>query len=155
VEGQRVSRNGRCGSNGSGATCLNSQWGDCCSQYSYCGSTNAYCGTGCQTPFGLCNGGLPSHRSSVSGSPSSTRTPPSTSPSQQPVSRNARCGAGFGGQTCYGSQWGDCCSKQFYCGSTDDFCRSDSCQIGYGKCNSGSSPLPSSSKRSSTSYSSA
>ncbi|KAF1850166.1 carbohydrate-binding module family 18 protein, partial [Cucurbitaria berberidis CBS 394.84] len=51
------------------------------------------------------------------------------------VSKNARCGASFNGQTCIGSQWGNCCSKYFYCGSTDDYCRPGSCQKGYGLCN--------------------
>ncbi|OAL55238.1 hypothetical protein IQ07DRAFT_480440, partial [Pyrenochaeta sp. DS3sAY3a] len=55
--------------------------------------------------------------------------------STQPVSRNARCGATFGGQTCQGSRWGNCCSKWFYCGSTEDYCGPDTCQAGYGQCN--------------------
>ncbi|KAF2823718.1 hypothetical protein CC86DRAFT_260673, partial [Ophiobolus disseminans] len=52
----------------------------------------------------------------------------------QPVSKNSRCGAGFGGRTCYGGKWGDCCSKHFYCGSIDNYCRPSSCQKGYGRC---------------------
>ncbi|KAH8726589.1 hypothetical protein GQ44DRAFT_577940, partial [Phaeosphaeriaceae sp. PMI808] len=35
---QLVSRNGKCASNGNGATCLKSGFGNCCSQY------------GCSTP---------------------------------------------------------------------------------------------------------
>jgi hypothetical protein len=31
---------------------------------------------------------------------------------------NGRCGAPFGRQTCKGSRFGNCCSNQFYCGST-------------------------------------
>ncbi|KAH7350321.1 hypothetical protein BKA66DRAFT_395309, partial [Pyrenochaeta sp. MPI-SDFR-AT-0127] len=50
----KVSPNSRCGT-GFGFTCQGSQWGNCCSQYSYCGKTNAYCGTGCQAGFGQCN----------------------------------------------------------------------------------------------------
>ncbi|EJT76552.1 hypothetical protein GGTG_06471 [Gaeumannomyces tritici R3-111a-1] len=30
--------------------------GACCSQYGFCGTTAAHCGTGCQNPFGRCEG---------------------------------------------------------------------------------------------------
>ncbi|KAH7355474.1 hypothetical protein BKA66DRAFT_385830, partial [Pyrenochaeta sp. MPI-SDFR-AT-0127] len=53
----------------------------------------------------------------------------------QPVSQNARCGTSFGGQTCLGSQWGNCCSQYGYCGSTVDYCSPQSCQAKYGRCN--------------------
>ncbi|KAF2844923.1 carbohydrate-binding module family 18 protein, partial [Plenodomus tracheiphilus IPT5] len=55
--------------------------------------------------------------------------------SSQSLSKNARCGAGFDGQTCTGSRYEDCCSRYFYCGSTNDDCRHDSRQVGYGRCN--------------------
>ncbi|KAL6703257.1 hypothetical protein ACN47E_010045 [Coniothyrium glycines] len=118
-----VTTDARCGSNGK--TCLGSKWGSCCSQYDYCGSTEAYCDTnrGCQSGFGSCNGVPSSPR------PSSGSTP------AQPVSKNARCGVGFGGSTCLGSKWGDCCSQYSYCGSTDDYCAVEkSCQTAYGRC---------------------
>ena len=47
----RISTDGSCGS---GITCLNSAYGNCCSKYGYCGNTTAYCGTGCNTSFGTC-----------------------------------------------------------------------------------------------------
>ncbi|KAI0967460.1 glycosyl hydrolase family 61-domain-containing protein [Xylaria arbuscula] len=47
-----VSLDGTCGA--SGFTCLNSVYGDCCSQKGWCGSSLAYCGTGCQGDFGKC-----------------------------------------------------------------------------------------------------
>jgi hypothetical protein len=128
-------------------TCQNSVFGNCCSQYGYCGKTTAYCGSGCQSKFGTCsNGVLSSTRSS---SPSSSTRTSSASPSlpTQPVSSNARCGAGFGGQTCKGSQWGNCCSKNFFCGSTDDYCGVQSCQKGFGDCKSVSSSSVSSSTK--------
>ncbi|KAF1847214.1 carbohydrate-binding module family 18 protein, partial [Cucurbitaria berberidis CBS 394.84] len=53
----------------------------------------------------------------------------------QPVSTKARCGPSFGGQTCLGSRWGNCCSQYSYCGSTIDYCAVDTCQKGYGTCN--------------------
>jgi hypothetical protein len=30
-----ITKDARCGSAGKGATCLTSQWGDCCSDYGY------------------------------------------------------------------------------------------------------------------------
>ncbi|TKA27589.1 hypothetical protein B0A50_04421 [Salinomyces thailandicus] len=49
-----VSRNGLCGAQNDGTTCVGSGFGDCCSEYGYCGSTDGFCGTGCQTPYGSC-----------------------------------------------------------------------------------------------------
>ncbi|KAH7356170.1 hypothetical protein BKA66DRAFT_400422, partial [Pyrenochaeta sp. MPI-SDFR-AT-0127] len=55
---------------------------------------------------------------------------------RKPVSRNARCGKGFGGQTCQGSKWGNCCSQYGYCGSTRDYCDvANKCQKDFGTCN--------------------
>jgi hypothetical protein len=86
------------------------------------GSTDAYCGQGCQPGFGSCKVAAVSSRASSgfatstipAATPSRSATPPT-----QPVSKNARCGAGFGGQTCEGSRWGNCCSKYFYVSSID------------------------------------
>ncbi|KAF1830235.1 chitin binding protein [Decorospora gaudefroyi] len=47
-----VSNDGTCGAGK--ATCLNSPFGNCCSQYGWCGSTTGHCGTGCQRSFGSC-----------------------------------------------------------------------------------------------------
>ncbi|KAF2818773.1 hypothetical protein CC86DRAFT_254376, partial [Ophiobolus disseminans] len=51
------------------------------------------------------------------------------------VSTNARCGSQFGGQTCQGSSWGNCCSNWGYCGSTGGYCAAEICQKEYGSCN--------------------
>jgi hypothetical protein len=82
---QAVSRNARCGAS-FGLTCRGSSYGNCCSQYGYCGSTSSYCGDGCQTGYGSCNS-IPA-------------------PS---ISQNGRCGQDFGGATCQGSRYGNCC----------------------------------------------
>jgi hypothetical protein len=126
-----VSKDGRCGG-AKGQTCLGSElttvhqallepaadftplsgaFGDCCSQYDYCGSSNAYCGTGCNPSFGTCNTTPSSSRSVV---PTSARSSAPSPSATQKVSKNARCGPQFGGQTCLSSQWGDCCSQYSY-----------------------------------------
>jgi hypothetical protein len=64
-----------------------------------------------------------------------------SSPAPQAVSRTARCGPSFG-LTCRGSSFGNCCSKNSYCGSTKDYC-SMGCQSGWGTCNSAPSSIPS------------
>ncbi|OAL55211.1 hypothetical protein IQ07DRAFT_498807, partial [Pyrenochaeta sp. DS3sAY3a] len=46
----------------------------------------------------------------------------------QAVSKDARCGPSFGGRTCLGSEWGDCCSQYSYCGSTLAYCEAKTCQ---------------------------
>jgi hypothetical protein len=93
-----VSKTGNCGEK-SGQTCLNSVFGNCCSQYGYCGSSNLYCAqsSGCQSKYGRCDATLTSSRAT-----SITRSSsPAASPTQL-VSTNARCGAGFSGRTCKG-----------------------------------------------------
>lgn len=82
---------------------------------------------------------------------------------QQKISTSARCGADFGGLTCKGSKFGDCCSQYSYwyvasffavvslrrvlipntSGSTKAYCGSG-CQAGFGKCNGASAPVSSS-----------
>ncbi|KAF2846930.1 carbohydrate-binding module family 18 protein, partial [Plenodomus tracheiphilus IPT5] len=53
---QVVTTNARCGPQYGDRTCLGSQWGDCCSQYSYCSSSNAHCvAESCQKGYGKCN----------------------------------------------------------------------------------------------------
>lgn len=51
-----ISDNGLCGGN-SGRTCLNSLFGDSCSEWGFCGSyyEAEYAGTGCQDDYGVCN----------------------------------------------------------------------------------------------------
>jgi hypothetical protein len=58
----------------------------------------------------------------------------------QGVSSTARCGAQYS-LTCKGSSFGNCCSKNGWCGSSSDYC-GDGCQSGWGICNSGSSAPP-------------
>lgn len=89
--GLAVSKNGNCGEK-SGQTCLNSMFGNCCSQYGYCGNSNLYCAqsSGCQVKYGKCDATSTTRSSSPAASPT------------QLVSTDARCGAGFGGQTCKG-----------------------------------------------------
>ncbi|KAK9790389.1 putative Chitin deacetylase [Seiridium cardinale] len=67
-----VSTDGNCGS---GFTCADSTFGNCCSQHGWCGSTTDYCGDGCQPDFG--SGCLSS--SSSAATSTSTSTPTSTS----------------------------------------------------------------------------
>lgn len=120
VQGATISKNARCGSKYGGNTCLGSSFGSCCSQYNFCGSSSDYCAprNGCQSKYGSCDAVAPKSSSTTKLSSSSTatvRASPSASPAQK-VSKNARCGAGFGGQTCKGSEWGNCCSQYFYVG---------------------------------------
>ncbi|RAK89216.1 hypothetical protein BO79DRAFT_254611 [Aspergillus costaricaensis CBS 115574] len=50
-----ISPNGLCGANNGGYTCLNSQFGNCCSLYGYCGSTSDYCASqSCDSSYGEC-----------------------------------------------------------------------------------------------------
>ncbi|KAF1829916.1 hypothetical protein BDW02DRAFT_462244, partial [Decorospora gaudefroyi] len=53
----------------------------------------------------------------------------------KPVSTNARCGSQYGGQTCQGSVFGNCCSQYGYCGSSIGYCAASTCQKDYGSCN--------------------
>ncbi|PYH28651.1 uncharacterized protein BO87DRAFT_420217 [Aspergillus neoniger CBS 115656] len=51
-----ISPNGLCGANNGGYTCLNSQFGNCCSLYGYCGSTSDYCASqSCDSSYGECS----------------------------------------------------------------------------------------------------
>lgn len=113
----KISTDGTCGGT-KGFTCLNSAFGNCCSQHGYCGKTSAYCGTGCNAKFGTCNGSpavSSSTRSSTRSTSTSTRTSSSAAPSSTlKVSTNARCGKGFTALTCTGSKYGDCCSQYSY-----------------------------------------
>lgn len=52
--------------------------------------------------------------------------------SEPVVSTDGSCG-GSAGQTCLGSEFGDCCSQYGYCGSTTAYCGTG-CQTGYGTC---------------------
>ncbi|KAF2178301.1 carbohydrate-binding module family 18 protein, partial [Zopfia rhizophila CBS 207.26] len=119
----KVSTDGTCGGD-SGFVCTGSGFGDCCSPYGWCGSGSGHCGAGCQTPFGTCNS-----------SPTTLATVTGTAPqpsSTLKVSLNGECG-GTTGQTCLGSDFGNCCSEYGYCGSTEIYC-STGCQLVFGTC---------------------
>ncbi|OJJ36370.1 hypothetical protein ASPWEDRAFT_107897, partial [Aspergillus wentii DTO 134E9] len=77
------------------------------------GSSDDYCGTNCDPNYGSC---------SNSGSNSKT------------ISQNGLCGV-QGGATCLGSTFGQCCSINGDCGSTDEYCGSN-CDPKYGSCTS-------------------
>ncbi|TLS31477.1 hypothetical protein PpBr36_03398 [Pyricularia pennisetigena] len=47
----KASTDGRCGGD---VTCADTQWGSCCSRYSWCGSSPDHCNAGCQSQFGQC-----------------------------------------------------------------------------------------------------
>ncbi|KAF2728526.1 hypothetical protein EJ04DRAFT_449134 [Polyplosphaeria fusca] len=49
----KVSEDTRCGPKFGGQTCQGSEWGPCCSTWSYCGRTRDHCETGCQAGFGI------------------------------------------------------------------------------------------------------
>ncbi|CEL00421.1 hypothetical protein ASPCAL00023 [Aspergillus calidoustus] len=107
-----TSIDGNCGSNSdSHATCLGSEFGNCCSVKGYCGKTDAYCGEGCQLEFGTCNDA-----------------------SVQTISRTGSCGATLTSNvTCQGSTYGDCCSTNGFCGGDKTYCGSG-CQPMFGNC---------------------
>lgn len=116
----KISTDAKCGSNGAGATCLGSIFGNCCSSAGWCGSTSIYCGTGCQPGFGTC-GGTGTITSSAA-TPTGTKT----------VSPDGMC-AGTNQYTCQGSVFGNCCSQYGWCGSTTGHCGTG-CQAAFGTC---------------------
>ncbi|KAF2834020.1 hypothetical protein CC86DRAFT_278769, partial [Ophiobolus disseminans] len=125
VHSQSTSTSGRCGSQFNGLTCKGSTFGDCCSKYNYCGKTADHCGTGCQAGYGTCTSSSP--------------------PAVAKVSTDGTCG-GSKGFTCQGSVFGNCCSKNGWCGKTSAYCGTG-CMSKFG---SSSSTSPSSSQQVST-----
>ncbi|KAJ4129133.1 hypothetical protein NW768_007666 [Fusarium equiseti] len=112
-----ISEDGNCGSNSDiNATCLGSEFGNCCSVKGYCGKTSAYCDEGCQSSFGKCGG---------------------SKSDGQLVSTSGSCGITSSGNnvTCQGSEFGNCCSAKGYCGKVDTYC-GEGCQSGFGTCSS-------------------
>ncbi|KAI9150838.1 Lectin-B [Paramyrothecium foliicola] len=107
-----ISTDGACGKNGK--TCRGSTFGTCCSSNGFCGATSDFCGAGCQSSFGVCNGG------------------------SNAVSTDGFCGKN--GKICKGSTYGDCCSQQGYCGKETAHCGAG-CQLAYGTCSSGSQSI--------------
>lgn len=86
-------------------------------------------------------------------SPSGTRssTVATPTPSVSGFTQDGRCGPQGGSQTCIGSEFGDCCSPQGWCGATDQHCGAG-CILGYGLCGIGpvSSATPNATSGSST-----
>ncbi|KAH4354143.1 hypothetical protein HBH98_015300 [Parastagonospora nodorum] len=65
------------------------------------------------------------------------------------ISQDATCG-GKTGYTCKGSRWGDCCSRNGWCGRNRDFCTAG-CQLSFGTCNASSASSSSAIQTSSSS----
>ncbi|RAL14996.1 uncharacterized protein BO97DRAFT_476379 [Aspergillus homomorphus CBS 101889] len=121
-----TSTDGNCGANSeTNATCLNSNYGNCCSAKGYCGSTSAYCGDGCNAHFGTCTS-QPNNTNTNTNAPTTQ---------QQPVSTDGNCGPNSSTKnaTCLTSPYGDCCSAKGYCGSTSAYC-GDGCNALFGTC---------------------
>ncbi|PVH92943.1 carbohydrate-binding module family 18 [Periconia macrospinosa] len=138
-----VSTDGTCGGS-TQYTCLNSAFGNCCSQYGWCGNTDGHCKTGCNPAFGSCAGTNP---------PTSTIRPSSSSSTPRPtatakVSMDGTCG-GNNGYTCAGSSFGDCCSQYGWCGSEDGHCGTG-CNPLFGKCKGNGQPTSTTSSPTST-----
>ncbi|KAH7202712.1 uncharacterized protein BKA55DRAFT_725047 [Fusarium redolens] len=102
----KITFDGQCGANGK--ICLDSGYGDCCSIGGWCGDKAEHCGAGCQKGFGNC-----------------------TLTNAGDISTDGFCGKN--GKTCKGSTFGDCCSKEGYCGK-DSHCDAG-CQTKFGSCN--------------------
>lgn len=106
-----VSTDGKCGAaSATGASCIGSTFGDCCSVKGNCGKTAAYCAAAnlCQPKFGTCN---PTTTDGKCGSASTTRA------------------------SCIGGTFGNCCSVKGNCGSTAAFCATANlCQPMFGTC---------------------
>jgi hypothetical protein len=106
-----ITTNGVCGNT---TTCAGSVYGNCCSHFYWCGNSADYCGEGCRSQFGECQ----------------TTTPSVPEPPRMPVSVNGMCG---NGTTCDGSGFGSCCSRYYYCGTTDAYC-GENCRPEFGSC---------------------
>ncbi|KAL6246524.1 hypothetical protein RBB50_006761 [Rhinocladiella similis] len=107
-----VSTTGSCGvqSDGDVLTCQDSTFGNCCSTHGFCGSNATYCGGGCQTDYGSCT------------------------PSSDLISVDGRCGSSDpSDQICLGSEFGNCCSQNGFCGGNSTYCGTG-CQEDFGTC---------------------
>ncbi|KAF2797746.1 carbohydrate-binding module family 18 protein, partial [Melanomma pulvis-pyrius CBS 109.77] len=95
--GLLISQDGRCGL-GTGQTCLDSAYGDCCNSSGRCGYTDAYCAVGCNPEYGFCF----------------------------PYTLDGTCGL-KAGYSCVNpsngqSDFGPCCGSNGICGSGQDAC---------------------------------
>ena len=112
-----ISTDGSCGGS-TGFICLGSEFGNCCSAKGWCGGNSTYCSGGCQSDFGHCGDGDSSNRTAE-------------------ISTDGTCG-GSSGNTCLGSEFGDCCSPKGWCGSKSSYCDAG-CQSEFGTCSPTSS----------------
>lgn len=80
---------------------------------------------------------LASMGASPSSSPTLSSSAPAPSGSSNP-STDGRCGADFGGTTCTGTSYGDCCSTWGWCGSGPENCGHLACDAEHGTCD----PVP-------------
>ncbi|KAH6720298.1 hypothetical protein BKA61DRAFT_594595 [Leptodontidium sp. MPI-SDFR-AT-0119] len=106
-----ISLDGRCGAaSTTGATCVGSSFGQCCSVKGNCGDSAAFCAVAnlCQPMFGTCS----------------------------PTSTDGKCGAASSSKaSCSGSTFGNCCSVKGNCGGSDAFCATNNlCQPNFGTC---------------------
>lgn len=120
------------GSCGKSTTCLGSTWGNCCSSHGWCGVGPEYCSVdaGCQKNFGQCgnNAGV---------------LPPLPPPPPPPTLKSSTDGTCGNGVTCLKSDYGNCCSKYGFCGSSTPYCSEDmGCQKAFGTCGFGNAAPP-------------
>lgn len=120
---------GRCGAGFGNAPC-SSDYGKCCSQYSWCGTSAAHCGDGCQN--GACDK-APGLVSSSNLSSSSTTVASISGLPTSLVSTNGTCGPSNSDKICNGSVFGKCCSRYGYCGRGAAHC-GQGCKKMYGTC---------------------
>ncbi|KAL8398502.1 hypothetical protein RB596_005872 [Gaeumannomyces avenae] len=137
----KATRDGSCGKGNGGTTCAGAGFGSCCSAYGYCGSTSLHCGQGCDPKYGTCSGGGSGSGSSSSASAGASKSSAApakgtvvgtTSAAASPTVKatpDGSCG-GANGYSCPASQ---CCSKNGWCGTSDDFC-SFGCKAAFGTC---------------------
>lgn len=148
----------------------------CCSQYGYYGTSNAYCGQGCIKGCGSCSGGGAPSSSRRSSSSSIRHVRPHQHahlqrrhpqlgplrlvrpavPQVAPVRFRRLAGVELSStdRPAKGSQYGNCCSQDNWCGRIRDHCY-QGCQPGFGTCSGQPSasirlPISSSSQASSS-----
>jgi hypothetical protein len=79
--------------------------------YYWCGTGDPFCNDGCRDDFGDCGADVP--------------PPPAMN-----ITTTGACG---NGTTCAGSEFGDCCSDFYFCGTGEQWCGLR-CRPEFGKC---------------------
>ncbi|KAL8300719.1 hypothetical protein RB593_010184 [Gaeumannomyces tritici] len=134
----KATRDGSCGNGNGGTTCAGAGFGSCCSAYGYCGLTSLHCGQGCDPKYGTCSGGDSSSSSSSASASKSLAASTkgtvagTTSAAASPTVKATPDGS-CGGANGYSCPAGQCCSKNGWCGTSDDFC-SFGCKAAFGTC---------------------